>query len=86
MRLTCTLLQLHAVAHMDVIYSDVASGRVIKKPFKHHLDKRRKGVEEQRYCKSFFLTQKTSMGDVVVNKKWVGNDELLQPPNRLKLV
>lgn len=42
MGLTSTLLQLHAVAHVDVIYSDVASGRVIKKTLEHHLKDRKR--------------------------------------------
>lgn len=40
--LTCTLLQLDAAAHVDVVYSDVAPGRVIKKSLEHHLDDRRR--------------------------------------------
>lgn len=67
MRLTCTLLQLDAVAHVDVIYSDVASGRVIKKTFKHHLDMRRRGTE---ILQKLLSDKKTTnlVGDIVVNK------------------
>lgn len=39
--LTCTLLQLDAAAHVDVVYPDVSSGRVVEEPFEHHLDRRR---------------------------------------------
>lgn len=40
--LTCALLQLDAAAHVDVIYSDVASSRVIKETLEHHLEDRRR--------------------------------------------
>lgn len=40
-RLTCTLLQLDAVTHVDVVDADVASRRVLKETFKHHLNRRR---------------------------------------------
>lgn len=40
--LTCALLQLDAAAHVDVIYSDVASCRVIKETLEHHLEDRRR--------------------------------------------
>lgn len=48
MGLTCTLLQLNAVAHVDVIYSDVASGRVIKKALECHLDDRGREIYHNR--------------------------------------
>lgn len=38
--LTSALLQLDAVAHVDVVDPDVASGRVIEESLKHHLDTR----------------------------------------------
>lgn len=38
--LTSALLQLDAVAHMDVVDSDVASCGVIEESFKHHLNTR----------------------------------------------
>lgn len=37
--LTCALLQLDVVAHVDVVYSDVSSGWMIEKTLKHHLDR-----------------------------------------------
>lgn len=37
--LTCALFQLDIAAHMDVVYSDMSSGRMIKKSLKHHLNK-----------------------------------------------
>ena len=40
--LTCALLQLDAAAHVDVIYSDVASCRVVKEALEHHLEDRRR--------------------------------------------
>lgn len=36
--LTCALFQLDIAAHMDVVYSDVTSGWMIKKSLKHHLN------------------------------------------------
>lgn len=38
--LTSALLQLDALAHVDVVDPDVASGRVIEESFEHHLDAR----------------------------------------------
>lgn len=35
--LTCALFQLDTAAHVDVVDSDVPSGRMIKKTLKHHL-------------------------------------------------
>lgn len=35
--LTCALIQLDITAHLDVVYSDVTSGWMIKKSLKHHL-------------------------------------------------
>lgn len=55
MGLTCTLLQLDAVAHVDVIYSDVAPGRVIEKPLKHHLHDRRRDRYYNRLFLYFFI-------------------------------
>lgn len=36
--LTWALFQLDIAAHVDVVYSDVSSGRMIKKPLEHHLN------------------------------------------------
>lgn len=43
--LTCALLQRHAVAHVDVVYSDAASGWVIKESLKHHLNERERETQ-----------------------------------------
>lgn len=43
--LTSALLQLDAVAHVDVVDPDVASGRVIEESLEHHLDTRHGDVK-----------------------------------------
>lgn len=40
--LTCALFQLDIGAHMDVVYSDVTSGWMVKKSLKHHLNDEKK--------------------------------------------
>lgn len=55
MGLTCTLLQVSAAAHVDVVYSDMSSCRVFKKPLKHHLHQRKGHTGELSLCVSFLI-------------------------------
>lgn len=48
--LTIALLQLDAVAHVDVVDPDVASGRVIKESLEHHLDTRHGDVKKEPHA------------------------------------
>lgn len=93
MGLTCALLQLDAVAHVDVVDSNVASGRMIKKSFKHHLDEKRdtqvgiiellflkhRAAEEELWC--FKDSIKERIKKKLPDTLWGSEAEWCDPPS-----
>lgn len=61
--LTCTVLELDAATHVNVVYSDVASGWVIKKSLKHHLGNGREKVFNKYKCGSILSDIKVLLND-----------------------